>query len=88
MREVDAPKDDPRRFRIIYPSSHRDHGADVMGGPCSRNNAYISIYPAIQEGQPSVDELEVGQHTKAYYSLSGSKPIEYWIVRLEDEEKE
>ena len=83
--EIDANKNDRRRFRIIYPPEHQDHGGDVMGGALSRGNVYINIYSQIHDGQPTVDDLEVGQHTRATFNLSGSK-AEYLIQRIEDRE--
>lgn len=51
----------------------------ILGGPIPVENAYLSAY-AVYPG-PHPETLEIGQRTKATFSLSGSKGT-YDVVRV------
>jgi len=55
---------------------------DVLGGPVGPDNVYMRSYGRSVVGQPTIDALEVGQHTLRQYALSGSRPTVYRIVRV------
>lgn len=56
--------------------------SDVLGGPVSEHNVYISAYADPGLGKHPRD-LEIGEHTWCTYSLSGSKGT-YKVTRIED----
>jgi len=70
-----------KRFVLVKRSDRR---VDVLGGPVSINNVYVSVYPKIEPGHPMVDDLHVGQHTDVVISLSGETG-EYSIRRVDDD---
>jgi len=55
---------------------------DVLCGAVSLANPYIGAYGALVRGKPP-SELAIGESCVKRYALSGQKPTEYKIVRVE-----
>lgn len=58
------------------------HGNNVLGGTVGLDNVYIRAYPSLLPGEKTPATLEVGESSRAYYSLSGQKKTMYYIVRV------
>lgn len=56
--------------------------ADVFGVPVTLDNCYISAYGMLVRGR-APSKLDVGESCVKKYALSGQKPTEYKIVRVE-----
>ncbi len=77
-----------RMFFIIWDprdgEPQRDNGvitSDGIIGRVTEENVYIKAYASISEGEKRPEDLEVGAHTYAEFSLSGSKGL-YRIYRV------
>jgi len=71
----DSMKD--KKFQILD-----QQGSDVLGGSVSGFNVYISSYGTLIAGKPP-GELEVDETCTKRYALSGQKPTDYYIKRVE-----
>jgi len=62
-------------FKVVKPGTDED----VLGGPISEDNPYISSYPSCD-----VSPLSLGlyEKTRAKFNLSGTKGV-YEIVRVD-----
>jgi hypothetical protein len=69
-----------KQFKLVRPGTDDD----VLGGPVARGNVYLSAYGRRLDGEKAIDDLMVGEGSLHRYSLSGTKPTVYKIVRVED----
>ena len=70
-------------MKRMFKVTDRRDGSDVLGGPVSEHNPYVTSYASPEKGQKSLLTLEVGESSRCRYSLSGGNGV-YVVVRIED----
>lgn len=73
---------DPTDGELPYGDDGKINTGGVLGGKCTKGNAYIRIYPRVL-GEKTVSNLEIGEYVPALYNLSRAKPKLSHIYRVE-----